>query len=108
MSNSYDSSCIKVLKGLRLVLVVIKIQYEKILAIKTQCFDAFPPNYRRKVMYYEEAEIAISNAKANSYPLLKLYRSILDCYKSIDEKALRIKHIHPCATLFSFSKLCPM
>jgi len=84
---------IKVLKGLRLVLVVIKIQYEKILAIKTQCFDAFPPNYRRKVMYYEEAEVAISNAKANSYPLLKLYRSILDCYKSIDEKALIIKHI---------------
>ena len=84
---------IKLLKGLRLVLVVLKIQYEKIVIIKNQCYHAFPPNYRRKVEYYEEADVAISNAKANAYPLLKLYRSILEIYNSIDEKASIIKHI---------------
>ena len=50
-------------------------------------------NYRRKVLYYEKAKVKISDAKASSHPLLKLYRSILDCYQNIQEKASIIRHV---------------
>ena len=41
---------VKVLKGFRLVLVVLKIQHEKLTDIKSQCYHAFPTNYRRSVI----------------------------------------------------------
>ena len=44
-------------------------------------------------LYYEKAKLKISDAKASSHPLLKLYRSILDCYQNIQEKASIIRHV---------------
>ena len=49
-------------------------------------------NYRRKIPG-GKAGLKISDAKASSHPRRELYRSILDCYQNIQEKASIIRHV---------------